>query len=130
MDTIFFLLCKQFDFYLLYLCIQLVPIQIHYDLLEKLKGVLEIVWKAQIKGINEPKQHDEPHNDTAHIAQDFDAFDHNSHIVWLSIGISSDPVNPCDCVFDVLLCIFSSGGLKNNTNTGLMLSKCHTPQTI
>lgn len=46
------LLCKQLGFQLLYLCIQLVPIQIHYDLKEKLKGVLEVFWKAQIKGIN------------------------------------------------------------------------------
>lgn len=108
---------KQLDFQLLYFSIELVAIHIHYYLLAKLEGVLEVDWKAQIKGINEPKQHDEPHDDTADIAQDFVAFDHDSHILWLPIPLSSDHVNPCDCDCDVPLCILSGGGLNNNTNT-------------
>ena len=59
-SSVFHRSCKQLDFHLLDICIDLMSIQIHYDFLNKLESVLEVVWKAQIKGVNEPKQQDEP----------------------------------------------------------------------
>ena len=62
--------------------------------LSKLESVPEVIWKAQIKGIKEPKQPDEPHYHPSSVVHDFDAFNHDSHVLWLHISISSDSVYP------------------------------------
>ena len=108
-------LSKQLDHQLLYFYIQLVSIQVHNNLLTKLKGVFEVIWKTQIKSINQSKQQDECHDDTIEVGQDFNAFNNNANILWLLNPVSSDRVNThdrgCNAPRDV---IFSGRGLKNN----------------
>lgn len=77
------LLCKQLDFQLFYFGIELVCIQIHYDFLNELKGILKFVWVAQVQSINQSKQHDKGENDTIDVIQNIYTFNDDADILWL-----------------------------------------------
>lgn len=101
---------KKFNFELLDFWSELLSIQVHYYFLDKLESVLQVTRKAEVKRINEAKQHNESQDITFQVAQNLASLNNDSYLWFCKISCLHF-VNPHDCGWNVFFCILNSCSL-------------------